>query len=50
MFSLKIKNLVFKDNVVLNVNFITLYKSVVDEYYNTGSESIIILGSIFKSF
>ncbi|NHM02535.1 tyrosine-type recombinase/integrase [Flavobacterium difficile] len=36
---LKNKEFGFKDNVVLNVNFITLYKSVVDEYYNTGSES-----------
>lgn len=36
---LKNKEYGFKDNVVLNINFITLYKSVVDEYYNTGSES-----------
>lgn len=35
---LKNKEYGFKDNVVLNINFITLYKSVVDEYYNTGSE------------
>ena len=36
---LKNKEFGFKDNVVLNVNFITLYKSVVDDYFNTGSKS-----------
>ncbi len=36
---LKNKEFGFKDNVVLNVNFITLYKSVVDEYFNSGSKS-----------
>jgi len=36
---LKNKEFGFKDNVILNVNFITLYKSVVDDYFNTGSKS-----------
>lgn len=36
---LKNKEFGFKDNVVLNVNFITLYKTIVDDYFNSGSES-----------
>jgi len=29
----------FKENINLNINFITFYKSVVEDYYNKGSKS-----------
>ena len=36
---LRNKEFGFKDNVKLNVNFVSFYQTVVDEYYNTGSDS-----------
>ena len=36
---LKNKEYGFKDNVKLSVNFIVFFKSIVDEYYNSGSKS-----------
>lgn len=36
---LRNKEFGFKENINLNINFITFFKSVVDEHYNTGSKS-----------
>lgn len=36
---LKNKEFGFKDNVTLNINFILFYKSIVSDYYNSGSKS-----------
>jgi integrase len=36
---LRNKEFGFKDNVKLNVNFVIFYQTVVDDYYNTGSDS-----------
>src|SRR5436190_20484558 len=36
---LRNKEFGFKDNVNLNINFITFYKTVVDDYYDKGSYS-----------
>lgn len=36
---LRNKEFGFKENINLNINFVTFYKSIVDDYYNKGSNS-----------